>query len=275
MLRLRSSTGTAAVLAAAALTAACSSNGTNAPQATKPAQALYDPHALPSGPVGESIKLGHDIIEDTHRYLPHNAVADMSCAACHVGVGTVKRGGSFVGVYVRFPQWNKRAQRVIMLQDRIAECFLYSMNGTPPAYNSKAMIAMASYMAYLSRNVPAGAPQAKDDRFIIPLPSASPNIKRGGTLYAQTCATCHQANGAGVHGTFPPLWGPTSFNSGAGMAHIDRMTGFVRFNMPQNAPGSLSLEDAYDISAWVLSHPRPAFNEARLIAPAPQPASYF
>jgi thiosulfate dehydrogenase len=162
-----------------------------------------------------------------------------------------------------------------MLQDRLSECFLYSMNGTPPAYNSKEMVAMAGYIAYLSRNVPVGAPQPKDVRFIIPLPSSSPDIKRGGQLYAQTCQSCHQANGAGVHGTFPPLWGPTSFNTGAGMAHIDRMTGFVRFNMPQNAPGSLSLQDAYDVSAWVLAHPRPKFDKARLIAPSPKPASYF
>lgn len=265
MRRLRSRLAVVFVLAAVVLTAACSSN-------TRP---LYDPQALPSGPVGESIRLGHDIMQDTPKYLPRNVVADMSCAACHVGGGTVKRGGSLVGLYGRFPQWNKRSKRVIMLQDRIGECFLYSMNGTPPAYSSKAMIAIASYIAYLSRDVPGGAPQPKDDGFIVPLPSASPDVKHGGDLYAQKCAACHQANGAGVHGSFPPLWGAASFNAGAGMAHIDRMTGFVRFNMPQNAPGSLSLEDAYDISAWVLTHPRPTFNKARLIAPAPQPASYF
>ncbi len=272
MRRLRSSIAAAFALAAIALTAACSSNATTAPKANTP---LYDANALPAGPLGASIKLGHDIIADPHSYLPHNVVADMSCAACHIGAGTVKRGGSFVGTYARFPQWNKRAKRIIMLQDRLAECFLYSMNGTPPAYGSKAMVAMASYIAYLSRDVPIGAKEDADSRFIIPLPNASPDLKRGAALYAQKCISCHQANGAGVHGTFPPLWGATSFNAGAGMAHIDRMTGFVRFNMPQNAPGSLSLQDAYDISAWVLTHPRPTFNKARLIAPSPQPASYF
>ena len=272
MQRLRSKIAFALALAAVALTAACSSSTATG---AKPSAVLYDPSALPSGPVGDTIKLGHDIMADTHKYLPHNVVADMSCAACHLGVGTVKRGGSLVGTYGQFPQWNKRAKRVIMLQDRLSECILYSMNGTPPAYNSKQMIAMAAYIAYLSRDVPVGAKQPEDVKFIVPLPSASPNVMRGGQLYAQKCQSCHQANGAGVHGTFPPLWGPTSFNAGAGMAHIDRMTGFVRFNMPQNAPGSLSLQDAYDISAWVLTHPRPTFKKARLIAPSPQPASYF
>ena len=261
-------------LAAVALTAACASNTASETGSPAPG-ASFDPAALPTGPVGESIKLGHDIMVDTHKYLPKNVTADMSCAACHLGAGTVKRGGSFVGTYARFPQWNKRAKRVIMLQDRLAECFLYSMNGTPPAYDGKEMIALSAYIAYLSRDVKVGAKQAADDRFIIPLPSASPNIARGGQLYAQKCVACHQANGQGVHGQFPPLWGPASFNTGAGMAHIDRMTGFVRYNMPQTAPGSLSVEDAYDISGWVLTHDRPKFEKTRVIQASPQPASFF
>lgn len=219
--------------------------------------------------------MGHDIIADTPKYLPHNITADMSCAACHIGAGTVARGGSFIGLFGRFPQWNKRSHRVITLHDRIAECFLYSMNGTPPSYTSKEMIAMTAYISYLSRGIPVGQKQDANDRFVIPLPSASPDVARGATLYAQKCSMCHQANGAGVHGQFPPLWGPRSFNNGAGMAHLNRMTGFVRYNMPKNAPGSLSLEDAYDISAWVLTHPRPHFDPSRVVTQSPEPAKFF
>lgn len=238
-------------------------------------QPLYDPKALPTGDVGDAIRLGHDIMANPQKYVPKNVTANLSCESCHINGGTVARGGSFVGTYGRFPQWNKRANRVIMLQDRLAECFLYSMNGTPPAYNSKEMVAMASYIAYLSRNVPVGQPQAQDDKFIVPLPSASPNSAHGATLYAANCAACHQANGAGIAGAFPPLWGPKSFNDGAGMAHIDRMTGFVKFNMPKNAPNTLSLNDAYDISAWVLSHDRPKFDKNRMIQLGLDPAKYF
>jgi thiosulfate dehydrogenase len=254
MLRLRSSL---IALLAAALLAACSQ------VRAQQADAVYDPRALPSGPVGESIA------------LPQDVTADMSCAACHLSAGTTARGGTFVGTYARFPQWNKRSGRVITLQDRLAECFLYSMNGKPPAYTSKEMIAMVAYISYLSRNVPTGAKQAESDGFIVPLPSASPDIAHGGALYAQKCVACHQASGAGIHDAFPPLWGPTSFNNGAGMAHIDRMTGFVMYNMPQNAPGTLSLQEAYDISAWVLSHPRPKFDAERLVTQPDQPAKFF
>jgi len=268
-LRLRSSIAPAVALAALALFAACGGKPASAPPVA------YDVNALPTGQLGESIKLGHDIIMDPQKYVPKSVVADMSCGACHISGGTVNRGGSLVGVYARFPQWNKRAKRVITLQDRLAECFLYSMNGTPPAYTSKEMTAMVAYIAYLSRDVPVGAKVKPGVRFVVPLPSAPPDLAHGAAIYTKSCEMCHQANGAGVHGSFPPLWGPTSFNRGAGMSHLDLMTGFVEYNMPKNAPGTLSMQDAYDVSAWVLTHARPKFAKDRTIVPPSEPASYF
>jgi thiosulfate dehydrogenase len=235
----------------------------------------YDSRALPSGPVGQSIAYGRAIVMDTPTTMKGYVHAKMSCAACHLGGGTQPKGGSFVGIYGAFPQWNRRAHRVIALQDRIAECFLYSMNGRPPSYDSKAMIAVVAYVAWLSRGTPAGRPQAADQRYIEPLPSGSPNPQRGAALYAQKCAACHASDGDGRSNVFPPLWGKNSFNNGAGMAHIDRMTGFVRYNMPQNAPGSLSLAQAYDIAAFVLSHARPRFAKNVLVATPSLPAHYF
>jgi len=271
------------VLAIGALTA-CSGGGatgqsvtggsTAGQPATTNGQALYDPQALPSGPVGASIAYGHDIIADTQKYLPNNITARMSCQACHLNAGTQAHAGSFIGTYAYFPQWNKRSKRVITLQDRLAECFLYSMNGRPPAYSSREMVALVAYIAWLSRGVPTFSSVSFAQSSYIPLPSASPNIPHGAQLYAQKCAICHQANGAGA-GVFPPLWGSTSFNNGAGMSHIDRMIGFVYYNMPQNAPGSLTAQDAYDVSAFVLSHARPHFKKTRLIVFPSEPAKYF
>jgi len=71
------------------------------------------------------------------------------------------------------------------------------------------------------------------------------------------------------------LWGPHSFNGGAGMAHADRMTGFIRYNMPKNAPGSLSLSESYDVAAFVLSHARPRFAKNASVITGALPAKYF
>ncbi|MBV8148305.1 MAG: c-type cytochrome [Candidatus Eremiobacteraeota bacterium] len=240
-----------------------------------PSRSPYDVSALPPGPLGKSIRYGHDIITDTRRLMKAYIGVDMDCAACHIDAGTKPRGGSFVGTYARFPQWNNRARRVITLQDRVAECFLYSMNGRPPAYSGREMVALVAYIAWLSRGVSVGASPLRSDGFIGPLPDRVPNVARGARTYAFRCVVCHQADGRGIPGTVPPLWGKRSFNDRAGMAHIDRMTGFVRFNMPQNTPGLLSLEEAYDVAAFVLAHRRPHFQAHAVIASPPVPARYF
>jgi thiosulfate dehydrogenase len=261
----------AGIVALCALSAGCAIGDS----ASAPASQVWNPQALPSGPVGAQIAYGRQIIVDTQKAMPANVVAKMSCAACHLNAGTQARGGSLIGTYASFPQWNKRAKRVIALQDRIAECFLYSMNGTPPAYNSKQMIAVVAYIAWLSRGTSTWSTPAPGKGFIVALPGSPPDLARGSKLYATQCSACHQSGGGGIAGTFPPLWGASSFNNGAGMAHLDRMTGFVMYNMPQNAPGSLPLADAYDIAGFVLSHPRPRFAGKRAIAFPAQPASTF
>ncbi len=257
-----------ALLFAVCVLAACAGQ-------SAPAQApAYDEKAVPAGAQGDLIRYGRELIVNTRAHMRGYVVANLDCAACHVAGGTKPKGGSFVGIYGQFPQWNARAHRVIALQDRLAECFLYSMNGKPPAYNSREMIALVAYIAYLSRGTPVGAtpdPSVKLTEFA---PPRRASVQRGSAIYAQQCSACHDAGGAGS-AAFPPLWGPTSFNGGAGMHRLWRMAAFVRYNMPQNAPGSLTPQEAYDVSAFVLSHARPKFQGTRLVGFPERPAKYF
>jgi thiosulfate dehydrogenase len=92
---------------------------------------------------------------------------------------------------------------------------------------------------------------------------------RGRTIYNNVCAACHNTDGSGIARSRvnlglgymnPPLWGNDSFNNGAGMARISTMANFVHFNMPHGTDyvdPQLSEEDAWDVSAYVLTHPRP------------------
>ncbi|MDQ2993136.1 MAG: c-type cytochrome [Candidatus Eremiobacteraeota bacterium] len=253
---------------------ACASGGSSQTPPVAAAK-LYDPAALPPGPLGAQIVAGHDLFENTHARMPSYVTARMNCSACHVNAGTVARAGDLVGVYAHFPQWNKRARRVIALQDRIAECFLYSMDGTPPAHDSKEMNAMVAYISWISRGTPVLASPDPGVDFKLPEPSVSPNVANGATIYAQKCASCHQANGNGLALSVPPLWGRDSFNAGAGMHRLGEMAGFVHYNMPQNAPGSLTPEQSYDVAAFVLKHARPAFAKNRAVSFPSQPASFF
>jgi thiosulfate dehydrogenase len=65
---------------------------------------------------------------------------------------------------------------------------------------------------------------------------------------------------------FPPLWGPDSYNDGAGMDHYPRIVGFVRRNMPRGVDPlhpQLTLQQAWDVAAYVLAMPRPHDSAAR------------
>jgi thiosulfate dehydrogenase len=258
-----------ALFAAAALLTGC--GGKTQSLAAAPA---YDPNALPTGAPGEAIRYGRELILNTRKHLKPYITSNMDCAACHVDAGTKARGGTFVGIAAQFPQWNKRASRMITLHDRLAECFLYSMNGHPPPYQSREIVAMVAYINYLSRGTKIGSPPDPGTRLAKFDPPKTPSVARGQRIYTQKCSACHGVNGSGSD-AFPPLWGPKSFNGGAGMHRLWTMASFVRYNMPQNAPGTLSDQEAYDVSAYVLSHARPKFNKNKLVSFPEQNAGYF
>ena len=63
-----------------------------------------------------------------------------------------------------------------------------------------------------------------------------------------------------VEYNYPPLWGPHSFNVSAAMYRITKMAGFVMANMPfekRDSSDDITNEDAWDVSAYILSQPRP------------------
>ncbi|GAC1417811.1 MAG: c-type cytochrome [Candidatus Velthaea sp.] len=237
--------------------------------------ALTSPQPLPTGAYGSLVRYGRDIIENTKKNMPRNVGAAMSCEACHIAAGTKPHGGSYVGIFAEFPQWNKRSKRFISLQDRLAECFLYSENGRPPAYSSREMEALTAYIAWLSKGQPVGQ-KVLGQGLIAFDPDRKPNPAAGAKVYEQKCSSCHGSDGAGAGGHFPPLWGSTSFNEGAGMHRVNTMAEFVRYNMPYGAPpNTLSKQESYDVAAFVLSHPRAHFNKEQTIKFPSKPASFY
>jgi len=58
----------------------------------------------------------------------------------------------------------------------------------------------------------------------------------------------------------PPLWGDDSFNDGAGMSRLISAADFIHGNMPSGTSWRqpvLSVQDSWDVAAYVLSQPRP------------------
>jgi thiosulfate dehydrogenase len=142
------------------------------------------------------------------------------------------------------------------LQDRLNNCFKRSMNGKPLPNDSLEMEALLAYLAWISHEVMDALklPWLGLD----PVPSNHiPDSVNGATVYLQNCQICHGTDGQGAPGA-PPLWGPYSFNDGAGMNTLPMLSSFVWLNMPHGQP-SLTPEEALDVAAFVIGKPRPHF----------------
>src|SRR6266498_1046807 len=95
-------------------------------------------------------------------------------------------------------------------------------------------------------------------RAVSPFNRLKGHTARGRQLFAVTCVPCHGPNGNGS-AVAPPLWGPHSFNIGAGMARVNTAAAYIHQLMPRNKPGSLTPQQAYDVAAYVTTRPRPDF----------------
>ena len=169
-------------------------------------------------------------------------------------------GIALVGAPAWFPMFSERAKRAISMEDRVQECVTRSENGKPLPHDGAEMNALFAYFEWLSHDAPAGI--APPVRGLAPLPDLRADAARGASIYKQQCSTCHGDDGNGVPGILPALWGPNSYNDGAGMNTVKKMAAFVARNMPQNHPGALTPQQAYDVAAYVASKPHPAYDHA-------------
>lgn len=217
-----------------------------------------DPSTIPPGPLGDSIRLGLQIFNDTPKYAAPYVGNKLTCSDCHIQGGTVDKGIPLVGVPGLFPMYRDREKSVVTFEQRINQCFERSENGHALPSSSPEMIALISYTQWLSQGQAIGHPFP--GRGLVKLPSLMGDSGRGGQIYAKQCVLCHGADGAGKPPAFPSLWGPDSYNVGAGMNRISTMAAFVQHNMPQTNPGSLTPQQAYDVAAYVNSKPHTAFN---------------
>ena len=190
----------------------------------------------------------------------------LSCGSCHMGTGSEPGTLSLPAATHNYPRFAGRTNSTQTMEDRINECMQRSMNGRPVPKNSPEMIAMVAYMRSLTdKDAASGASKRKGNEppvFKTPARAASPDA--GKQVFDKNCAACHGEDGLGllaaatpIHGyVFPPLWGPDSFNTGAGMHRVLTAAKFVKARMPLGRP-NLTDEEAFDVAAYINSQPRP------------------
>ena len=88
------------------------------------------------------------------------------------------------------------------------------------------------------------------------------DARKGEALFMEHCTNCHGEDGQGVaigDKKPGPLWGPDSWNDGAGAARVYTLAGIIRYSMPYLNPGSLTDEEAQQLAAFINSKPRPSY----------------
>jgi thiosulfate dehydrogenase len=233
--------------------------------------------ALPRDARGQLIRDGRDLMLATYAHIGPN-VADpakrfagnnLACTNCHLAGGTKKFGLPLFGIYNDFPAYSARTGGPITIEDRINSCMTRSMNGRAMPNDAPEMRALVAYVEFLSTGVPKGEQLPGLGAGKMKELSRPADPVGGRAIYASSCAACHNTDGSGIlrdRGApqlgymMPALWGPGSYNDGAGMARLINLANFVHFNMPHGADylnPQLTIEQAWDVAAYVLSQPRP------------------
>jgi thiosulfate dehydrogenase len=230
--------------------------------------------SLDALPLSEEIRRGFRIFTNTPREVPQLAPGGMSCTNCHMNGGQREKSLPLVGTTGMFPEYNRRSGRLFSLGDRITDCFLRSENATGgtlspeelPTPTSSEVLAVSAYLTWLSRGSEVGkSPWWRGQNTIaaaalVPIDKLDPS--KGEAIYVDRCVSCHGPDGQGVEigdKKAGPLWGPGSWNDGAGAARVYTLAGMIRYSMPYLDPGNMTDEDAQHLAAFINSKPRPVF----------------
>lgn len=211
----------------------------------------------PDGPFGDAVRRGRAILLATRDSLPSHVGNQLRCTSCHLDAGR-REMGSWVGVFGRYPQYRPRSGIVETIEYRVNDCFRRSMNGTALDPAGTDMRDIVAYLAFLSRGTPVGAPTVAPGTRLQKWASFSADTAAGARVFGASCVKCHGAAGEGT-AVAPPVWGPQSYNVGAGMTRVRAAAEFIRHNMPFDAPGTLTDQQAFDVAAYVNAQPRPDY----------------
>ena len=115
---------------------------------------------------------------------------------------------------------------------------------------------IVAYFAFLSTGIPVGAEM--EGQGFPRLQPLKGDPAQGATVFTTTCARCHGPKGEGT-ALAPPLWGPRSYNTGAGMARINTAASFIHGLMPIDRAQRLTPQQAFDVASYINTRPRPDF----------------
>lgn len=223
---------------------------------------------IPDGPEGDAIRHGLAIFENTGTQASKFVGNGLACRNCHLDGGRKADSAPMWAAWTSYPEYRSKNKKINTMEDRLKGCFTYSMNaqaspsGGPPKAGDQVYIDLQAYFHWLATGAPTNT-KLKGAGFVkLKETPLGYDRMRGQSVYQQHCAECHGTNGEGrtdLNGRviFPPLWGPNSFNWGAGMGSVKNAAAFVKANMPLGSGNTLTDQQAWDVAAWIDSQERP------------------
>lgn len=233
-----------------------------------------DSAMIPLSPEGDLIRYGRELVSHTAVYLgPQGSVSiisnGMNCQNCHLKAGKKKFGNNFSAVASTYPKFRPRSGTSESIEKRVNDCLVRSLNGKGLEESSREMRAFVSYIQWVGKEVPKDNVPEGAGIFEVPFLDRAADPQKGRALYEAHCLRCHGRDGEGIRNPnglewlYPPLWGPNSYNTGAGIFRLSRMAGYIKMNMPNEISSdstALLDEEAWDIAAFVNSMPRPTMD---------------
>ncbi len=231
-----------------------------------------DTSLITSLPNAALVRYGRELIANTATFFgPHGSVGQhsngMNCQNCHLDAGTRPWGNNYGSVASLYPKFRERSGTKEGIVKRVNDCFERSLNGTALDSTSLEMQAIVAYINWVGSGVPKGEKAAGSGMMELAYLDRAADPARGKLVFIEKCITCHNPDGQGKLNAdgrtfaYPPLWGPHSYNHGAGLYRLSRIAGYVKANMPQGATWDrpqLTDEQAWDVAAYVNSQARPA-----------------
>jgi thiosulfate dehydrogenase len=217
---------------------------------------------IPDSKYGEMVRLGRNIFIDTQNHARRYVGNGLNCSNCHLQEGRKPFAAPLWGAYPRYPQFRNKTHSVVTFEERIQDCFRFSLDGIAPTLDAPEVKALVTYAHWLSKGAPVNAdlPGRGFARLAKP---RDPTPVNGQKIYKEQCLLCHGADGKGKkftqrHGyMFPPLWGRDSPNRAAGMSTVKGCAEFVKANMPLAKGWTLTDMESWDVCTYIWLQDRP------------------
>ncbi|MFM2657881.1 c-type cytochrome [Vibrio owensii] len=99
---------------------------------------------------GQKVKYGYSLFVNSQQMRGRYVGNEQNCVNCHMEAGRKANAAPLWAAYMAYPAYRKKNDKVNSYADRIQGCFTYSMNGKPPAKDSKELEALSAYAYWLA-----------------------------------------------------------------------------------------------------------------------------